>query len=167
MCAACCTSSVFQCERARMYVCVCVLSVCPARSLVRHTNLTNPDMRTHTHTNGRRVKVGDSDVLCFRRSSIICRSMWVTSRRRHFVFTVSLEKHVDDKQKALSETVGGQNPAPPSQHWVARPRAPFLILGAENTQKEKKLNGRNPAPPLQPIKATLNMGSGGSFYTLV
>ena len=64
-------------------------------------------------------------------------------------------------------TVGGQNPAPPFQHWVARPRAPFLILGAENTQKEKKLNGRNPAPPLQPIKATLNMGSGGSFYTLV
>ena len=67
----------------------------------------------------------------------------------------------------VRNTVGGQNPAPPSQHWVARPRAPFLILGAENTQKEKKLNGRNPAPPLQPIKATLNMGSGGSFYTLV
>ena len=146
---------------------MCVCSLCVRRALVRHKNLTNPDMRTHTHTNGRRVKVGDSDVLCFRRSSIICRSMWVTSRRRHFVFTVSLEKHVDDKQKALRETVGGQNPAPPSQHWVARPRAPFLILGAENTQKEKKLNGRNPAPPLQPIKATLNMGSGGSFYTLV
>ena len=51
-----------------MYVCVCVCSLCVRRALVRHKNLTNPDMRTHTHTNGRRVKVGDSDVLCFRRS---------------------------------------------------------------------------------------------------
>ena len=49
--------------------------------------------------------------------------------------------------KKRTPTVGGQNPAPPSQHWVARPRAPFLLLGAENTLKEKKLNGRNPAPP--------------------
>ena len=51
-----------------MYVCVCVLSVCPARS--RSTQkLDQPrHAHTHTHTNGRRVKVGDSDVLCFRRS---------------------------------------------------------------------------------------------------